>query len=79
MQFRCEAGNTNDSPTHIATWDALCRAAGGPDFLYVADSKLCVRAPVTFKKCPQKLPIKCVYDVRNVSLGVGLTVTTPLL
>ncbi|MCB1674970.1 MAG: IS1634 family transposase [Halioglobus sp.] len=46
VQFRCEAGNTNDSPTHIATWDALCRAAGGPDFLYVADSKLCAREPM---------------------------------
>jgi transposase len=46
VQFRCEAGNTNDSPTHIATWEALCRAAGGPDFLYVADSKLCAREPM---------------------------------
>lgn len=41
VQFRCEAGNTSDSRTHEATWDALCRVAGGPDFLYVADSKLC--------------------------------------
>lgn len=43
MQFRCEAGNTNDDRTHIDTWDALCRVAGGPGFLYVADSKLCNR------------------------------------
>jgi transposase len=41
VQFRCEAGNASDSRTHEATWDALCRVAGGPDFLYVADSKLC--------------------------------------
>ncbi len=41
VQFRCEAGNASDSRTHEATWDALCRLAGGPDFLYVADSKLC--------------------------------------
>lgn len=46
VQFRCEAGNRNDSPTHIATWEALCRAAGGADFLYVADSKLCAREPM---------------------------------
>jgi transposase len=46
VQFRCEAGNTNDSPTHIETWEALCRAAGGPEFLYVADSKLCAREPM---------------------------------
>jgi transposase len=39
--FRCESGNTNDASTHVATWDALCRVAGNPDFLYVADSKLC--------------------------------------
>lgn len=43
VQFRCEAGNTNDDRTHIETWDALCRLAGGPGFLYVADSKLCNR------------------------------------
>jgi transposase len=41
VQFRCESGNRNDSPTHIATWDALVEATGQKDFLYVADSKLC--------------------------------------
>ena len=34
-------GNRNDETTHIETWDALCRIHGGPDFLYVADCKLC--------------------------------------
>lgn len=48
VQFRCEAGNCNDSPTHIETWNALCRAAGGVDFLYVADSKLCAREPLDY-------------------------------
>ena len=43
VQFRCEAGNASDSRTHEQTWDALCRAAGRVDFLYVADSKLCNR------------------------------------
>lgn len=44
VQFRCEAGNTNDVTTHVTTWEALCQAAGRRDFLYVADSKLCARA-----------------------------------
>ena len=48
VQFRCEAGNANDSPTHTETWQALCRAAGGPEFLYVADSKLCAREPMDY-------------------------------
>jgi len=39
--FRCEDGNTNDSTTHVETWEALCAVAGRTDFLYVADSKLC--------------------------------------
>ena len=43
VQFRCEAGNCSDSRTHEETWDALCRATGRKDFLYVADSKLCSR------------------------------------
>ncbi len=46
VQFRCEAGNRNDSPTHIESWEALRRAAGRSDFLYVADSKLCAREPM---------------------------------
>jgi transposase len=41
VQFRCEAGNQNDSRTHEETWDALCLLAGRKDFLYVADTKLC--------------------------------------
>jgi len=41
VQFRCEAGNQNDSRTHEETWDALCKVAGDSGFLYVADSKLC--------------------------------------
>ena len=43
VQFRCESGNTEDSTTHIDTWNALKQIAGRPDFLYVADCKLCTR------------------------------------
>jgi len=41
VQFRCENGNTNDAITHVETWKTLRDLYGGPDFLYVADSKLC--------------------------------------
>lgn len=41
VQFRCEDGKTSDIVTHEETWDALCRVTGRPDFLYVADCKLC--------------------------------------
>lgn len=36
-------GNRNDESTHIQTWDALCRIHGNPNFLYVADCKLCTQ------------------------------------
>ena len=36
-------GNTADSKVHRETWRTLCQIVGGPDFLYVADSKLCNR------------------------------------
>jgi len=32
VQFRCADGQTNDSQTHIETWDALRQVAGRPDF-----------------------------------------------
>lgn len=41
VHYRVVDGNTNDSPTHRETWDALRALVGRPDFLYVADSKLC--------------------------------------
>jgi transposase len=43
VAFRCSDGNTSDSRTHIETWNTLRSVAGRPDFLYVADSKLCSR------------------------------------
>jgi transposase len=36
-------GNTEDSTTHIQTWDTLCKLLGRHDFLYVADCKLATR------------------------------------
>ncbi|EQD46046.1 IS4 family transposase, partial [mine drainage metagenome] len=36
-------GNTQDSETHKDTWNFIRELCGIPDFLYVADSKLCSR------------------------------------
>ena len=41
IHYRACDGNTTDSPTHIATWNALRDIIGKSDFLYVADCKLC--------------------------------------
>ncbi len=41
--YRVDHGNTTDDQTHIETWDTLRRLVGRPDFLYVADSKLCTQ------------------------------------
>lgn len=43
IAHRVEAGNTEDSTTHVATWDQLCSLVGRNDFLYVADCKLATR------------------------------------
>jgi transposase len=43
VHFKVSDGNTEDSTTHIETWDVLRRLVGSPEFLYVADCKLCTR------------------------------------
>ena len=40
-------GNTSDNVVHIETWNFLRALADTPDFLYVADSKLCTRENLT--------------------------------
>jgi transposase len=44
IAHRVADGNTSDDTTHIRTWDELVALAGRPDFLYVADCKLCTRS-----------------------------------
>ncbi len=44
VHYRAMDGNTNDSTTHIDTWETLRKLARRPDFLYVADCKLCSKA-----------------------------------
>lgn len=41
---RVADGNTEDSSTHIPTWDELVALVGNTQFLYVADCKLATRA-----------------------------------
>jgi len=41
VHYRALDGNASDSTTHLATWELLRKLAGRPDFLYVADCKLC--------------------------------------
>jgi len=43
VHFKVADGNTEDSTSHIETWDCLRRLVGSSQFLYVADSKLCTR------------------------------------
>jgi transposase len=41
VHFKVDDGNVEDSTTHIPTWEVLRQLVGNPDFLYVADCKLC--------------------------------------
>lgn len=41
VHFKVTDGNVEDSTTHIETWNLLRRLVGTPQFLYVADCKLC--------------------------------------
>lgn len=43
VYFKVCSGQTEDSSTHLDTWNRLRDFVGHPDFVYVADSKLCTR------------------------------------
>ena len=43
VHFKVADGNTEDSTTHVETWEVLRRLVGSANFLYIADSKLCTR------------------------------------
>lgn len=43
LTHRLADGNTEDSTTHIGTWDQLAAMLGRADFVYVADCKLATR------------------------------------
>ena len=44
-------GNRTDDTTHIETWNTLCKIRGNPNFLYVADSKLCTEKQLRHIVC----------------------------
>lgn len=41
VHFKVDDGNIGDPTTHIETWNLLRQLVGNPEFLYVADCKLC--------------------------------------
>lgn len=43
IRYRVMDGNTEDSTTHIVSWETLRKLTGRADFLYVADCKLCTK------------------------------------
>ena len=48
IHYRACDGNTEDSTTHVQTWEVLRALAGRPDFLDVADAKLCTSATMRY-------------------------------
>jgi transposase len=43
IHYKAYSGNRTDDTIHIETWEALKEITGRPDFLYVADSKVCTK------------------------------------
>jgi transposase len=41
VHFKVDHGNVGDPTTHIESWNLLRQLVGSPNFLYVADCKLC--------------------------------------
>ncbi len=50
VHYNVDDGNVTDDRTHLETWQILCSIAGRPDFIYVADCKLCTRENMEFIK-----------------------------
>ena len=48
IHYKCYPGNVTDDMTHIETWNSLRRITSRPDFLYVADSKLCTDEQLSY-------------------------------
>lgn len=48
IHHHCYPGNYTDDKTHIDTWKILRKITGRPDFLYVADTKLCTDEQLNF-------------------------------
>jgi transposase len=48
LHFKAWDGNITDDTTHVRNWMSLRGLIGNTDFIYVADSKLCVRDTLQF-------------------------------
>ena len=48
IHFKTYSGNRTDDTTHIDTWCSVRRLAGKPDFLYVADCKVCTSRQLSY-------------------------------
>ena len=48
IHYKCYPGNVTDDKTHIETWNSLRKITSSPDFLYVADSKLCTDEQLSY-------------------------------
>jgi transposase len=48
VHYKCYSGNVTDDTTHIETWNSLLKITGCPDFLYVADCKLCTDEQLSY-------------------------------
>jgi len=48
IHFNTYSGNRTDDTTHIDTWFSVRRLAGKPDFLYVADCKVCISCQLSY-------------------------------
>jgi len=48
VHYKCYPGNVTDDKTHIETWNTLRKITFTPDFLYVADSKLCTDEQLSY-------------------------------
>lgn len=48
IHFKTYSGNRTDDTTHIDTWCSVRKLAGKPDFLYVADCKVCTSRQLSY-------------------------------
>jgi transposase len=48
VHYKAYPGNRNDDTTHIETWDTLAKISQNPNFLYVADCKLCSDSQLSY-------------------------------
>jgi len=48
VHYKTYPGNRNDDTTHIETWNTLAKISRDPNFLYVADCKLCSDSQLSY-------------------------------